>query len=120
MHRASLNEEKGDVGTKHLEIDTVLEGAARTRATYYTPQTDEERALDKKVNRKLDWIVLSLLAIEFIFCGIDKTNVGFVATSSFPKDANLKPDDIPNSLSLVREHERTSAGWHSAGKLASR
>lgn len=35
------------------------------------------------------------------FCGIDKTNVGFVATSSFPKDANLAPDDIPNSLSLV-------------------
>lgn len=35
------------------------------------------------------------------FCGIDKTNVGFVATSSFVKDANLKPDDIPNSLSLV-------------------
>jgi hypothetical protein len=34
------------------------------------------------------------------FCGIDKTNVGFVATTSFVKDSGLSPDDIPNSLSL--------------------
>lgn len=34
------------------------------------------------------------------FCGIDKTNIGFVATSSFIKDANLNLDDISNSLSL--------------------
>jgi predicted restriction endonuclease len=34
-------------------------------------------------------------------CGIDKTNMGFVATSSFIKDAHIKPDDIGNSLSLV-------------------
>ena len=40
-------------------------------------------------------------------CGIDKTNVGFVATSSFVQDANLKPDDIPNSLSLVNRHTFT-------------
>ncbi|PKS11724.1 hypothetical protein jhhlp_001712 [Lomentospora prolificans] len=86
--------------TRDPAIKTILQSAERTQAQHYKPQTDEERALDKRVNRKLDWIVLSLLAIEFIFCGIDKTNVGFVATSSFPKDAGLAPDDIPNSLSL--------------------
>jgi len=38
--------------------------------------------------------------MAFQFCGIDKTNVGFVATTSFVEDAGLEPDDIPNSLSL--------------------
>ena len=68
---------------------------------HYKPVTEEEKALDKRINRKLDFTVLLVLAIGFILCGIDKTNVGFVATSTFIKDANLTPDDIPNSLSLV-------------------
>ncbi|KAK8128980.1 transporter [Apiospora sp. TS-2023a] len=90
--------EKGELGAQHLEI--VLSETARGVQSHYVPVTDEEKALNKRVNRKLDCVVLSLLALEFIFCGIDKTNIGFVATSSFPKDANLGPDAIPHSLSL--------------------
>ncbi|KAF9884622.1 hypothetical protein FE257_001444 [Aspergillus nanangensis] len=67
---------------------------------YYAAVTDEEKALDRRVNLKLDVFLLAILAVGFILLGIDKTNVGFVATSSFIEDANLKPDDIPNSLSL--------------------
>ena len=52
--------------TRDPDIKTILQSAERTQAQHYKPQTDEERALDKRVNRKLDWIVLSLLAIEFI------------------------------------------------------
>ena len=35
--------------------------------------------------------------------GIDKTNVGFVATSNFVEEAHLKPSDIANSVSLVNK-----------------
>ncbi|KAK7926593.1 transporter [Apiospora marii] len=90
--------EKGELDARHREI--ALDETARGVQSHYVPVTDEEKALNKRVNRKLDCFVLSLLALEFIFCGIDKTNVGFVATSSFPKDANLGPDAIPHSLSL--------------------
>lgn len=103
-------------GTEHREIGQ--NDLFRPPHAYYRPQNENEAKLDKRINRKFDFIVVSLLAIEFIvslsietytgsgptdsakFCGIDKTNVGFVATSSFIKDANLAPDDIPNSLSL--------------------
>ncbi|KAK3667341.1 hypothetical protein LTR22_001857 [Elasticomyces elasticus] len=91
-------QEKGIVELEQIEI--VQDNAAQLQPTHYRPQTDAEKRLDKRVNRKLDLIVVTLLAVEFIFCGIDKTNVGFVATSSFVKDANLALDDIPNSLSL--------------------
>jgi hypothetical protein len=48
----------------------------------YEPKTDEARTLDKCVNLKLDFIVVLVLAIDFILCGIDKTNIGYVATTS--------------------------------------
>jgi hypothetical protein len=48
----------------------------------YEPTTDEAKALDKRVNLKLDFVVVLVLAIDFILCGIDKTNIGYVATTS--------------------------------------
>jgi hypothetical protein len=48
----------------------------------YEPKTDEARILDNCVNLKLDFIVVLVLAIDFILCGIDKTNIGYVATTS--------------------------------------
>ncbi|CAI6334217.1 unnamed protein product [Periconia digitata] len=94
----SVVPEKGGLDPRHLEL--VIDGTARGVQAQYEPVTESEKALNKRVNRKLDFIVLSLLAVEFIFCGIDKTNVGFVATSTFPKDAHLGRDAIPHSLSL--------------------
>lgn len=48
----------------------------------YEPKTEEEKALDKRVNLKMDFVVVLILAIDFILCGIDKTNIGYVATTS--------------------------------------
>jgi hypothetical protein len=48
----------------------------------YEPQTEEAKLLDKRVNLKLDFVVVLVLAIDFILCGIDKTNIGYVATTS--------------------------------------
>jgi MFS family permease len=89
--------EAKELAMKEIELS---EGPSRASQTFYAAQTDEEKALDKRLNLKLDFIVVAILAVEFILCGIDKTNVGFVATSTFPKDAHLEGDDIPNSLSL--------------------
>ncbi|KAK1657455.1 major facilitator superfamily domain-containing protein [Colletotrichum godetiae] len=94
----SAGQGKDILDPEHLEI--VQDNITQLRPTHYWPQEDAERRLDKKVDLKLDLIVVGLLAIEFIFCGIDKTNVGFVATTSFAKDAGLSPDDIPKTLSL--------------------
>jgi hypothetical protein len=48
----------------------------------YKPKTEEARLLDKRINLKLDFIVVLVLAIDFVLCGIDKTNIGYVATTS--------------------------------------
>ena len=63
MDRTSA-QEKGIVESEHLEI--VQDNAAQLQPTHYRPQSDAERRLDKKVNLKLDFIVVTLLAVEFI------------------------------------------------------
>ncbi|KAL2138423.1 hypothetical protein VTI28DRAFT_6787 [Corynascus sepedonium] len=83
-----------------VEVEDVKPASPEHVVAHYAPVNEIEEALDKRINWKLDLTVLLVLAISFILCGIDKTNVGFVATSSFVEDANLHPDDIPNSLSL--------------------
>lgn len=57
-------QEKGIIEPQHLEI--VQNNAAQLQPTHYRPQTDAEKRLDKRVNLKLDLIVVTLLAVEFI------------------------------------------------------
>jgi MFS family permease len=67
----------------------------------YHAETDEQKRFDRRVNWKLDLCVISVLALDFLFQGIDKTNIGNAATSpTFHKDAGLRPDDVPNAVSL--------------------
>jgi MFS family permease len=71
------------------------------KPTHYEPSTAAAKDLDRKVNLKLDFIIVSVLAIDFILCGIDKTNIGYAATTNFAQEANLRRDDISDSVSLL-------------------
>ena len=64
-------QEKGIVEPEHLEI--VQNNAAQLQPTHYRPQSDIERRLDKKVNLKLDLIVVTLLAVEFIVSALSSS-----------------------------------------------
>ncbi|KAJ5432824.1 uncharacterized protein N7458_011980 [Penicillium daleae] len=88
--------------TSVAEVEIAKHEAApvRSTVTHYVPATEEEKALDRRVNLKFDLCIIVFLSLGFILLGIDKTNIGYVATSTFVKDAHLNPNDIPNSLSL--------------------
>ncbi|KAJ5558736.1 hypothetical protein N7461_002708 [Penicillium sp. DV-2018c] len=84
------------------EVEVAKSDFAPVRSTVpqYVPFTEEEKALDRRVNLKLDIFVIIILSLGFILLGIDKTNVGYVATSNFVQEAHLKRTDIANSVSL--------------------
>ena len=50
----------------------------------YFPQTEEERALSRAVNRKLDFFVLPFLSLLYLFNGLDRGNVGNAQTQGMP------------------------------------
>ena len=53
-----------DKGVHEVMTDAKTMGEAVVR--HYVPATEEEKQLDKRVNMKLDAVVLSILAISFI------------------------------------------------------
>ncbi|KAL3483084.1 major facilitator superfamily domain-containing protein [Aspergillus germanicus] len=75
--------------------------ATTERRPGYSSSTDEEARLDKRINMKMDLIVVPLLALAFLLQGIDKSNIGNAATSeTFVSDTNIRETDVSNSVSL--------------------
>lgn len=56
--------EKGNVGPEHVE--NVHNNTVLPQQSHYKARNDEEKSLDRRLNLKLDLVVVSLLAIEFI------------------------------------------------------
>jgi hypothetical protein len=56
---------KEEAGIKHLEVLGV-DGGGGARQQHYKPVSEEEKALDRQVNFKLDLFVTLVLAIGFI------------------------------------------------------
>ena len=56
----SLKDEKYD------EVEVVEELGVNRPQKYYEPSTQEEKALDKSLNLKLDFFVITLLAMNFL------------------------------------------------------
>ncbi|KAL3459374.1 major facilitator superfamily domain-containing protein [Aspergillus heterothallicus] len=67
----------------------------------YAAPTEEEARLDKRINLKMDLIIVPLLAAGFLLQGIDKSNIGNAATTdTFVSDTNIRETDVSNSVSL--------------------
>lgn len=68
--------------TKHVQLD--VDQVEETKAGlpeladmvphHYAPSTEEEKALDRNINLKLDLCVVTILAIAFILCGSEFTH----------------------------------------------
>jgi hypothetical protein len=55
------------VGKEHaFEIEDPKKAVVQDAVRHYVPVTDEEKALDRKVNMKLDMVVLLILSVSFI------------------------------------------------------
>lgn len=65
---STLAQEKGLVETEQLEV--IQRNSAQLKPTHYRPQDEAEKRLNKRVNFKLDCIVVLLLAAMFIVCTV--------------------------------------------------
>lgn len=100
----------------------------------YSPANDEERALDKRINRKLDFIVLPTLSINYALAGLDKNSLGKsvsavrrrpriawkltmlfhqsgnALTVDFIKDTGFDPDVVANAVSMTAVASQSRTG----------
>ncbi|KAK1980648.1 major facilitator superfamily transporter [Colletotrichum cereale] len=59
-----------------------------------------EAAMNRRVNRKMDIVLLPLLSLLYLFNGLDRGNVGNAQTQGFTKDIGAMPDDLNLAVSL--------------------
>jgi hypothetical protein len=64
------------------DVELVENSLERQVLHFYAPRTPEEKALDMSINMKLDFIILPLLALNFVVCGSD-SGEHFLLTESF-------------------------------------
>lgn len=80
-----VDERAGSAGagsdTTWSDVERTKAGTGVKKARGYEATTDEERALDKSLNFKLDTIVVAICAINFVLQGVDKGNLGNAATT---------------------------------------
>lgn len=71
------------------------------RPVGYEPANEEERALDKRINRKLDWIVLPIMSVNYALAGLDKNSLGNALTVTFIEDTGFDPNTVQNAVSMT-------------------
>ncbi|KAL2869775.1 major facilitator superfamily domain-containing protein [Aspergillus lucknowensis] len=97
-----MDKEREVENVENIEKGQHADPAVTTeRRPGYVASSEEQARLDRRINLKMDLIVVPLLAAAFLLQGIDKGNIGNAATSeTFVSDANILETDVSNSVSL--------------------
>ncbi|KAL7008106.1 hypothetical protein EMMF5_002288 [Cystobasidiomycetes sp. EMM_F5] len=69
--------------------------------TGYEPASHEERALDKRIDRKFDFILLPIMSVNYALAGLDKNSLGNALTVTFIKDTGFDPNTVSNAVSMT-------------------
>ncbi|KAK4046566.1 hypothetical protein OIO90_006517 [Microbotryomycetes sp. JL221] len=67
---------------------------------YGLHMTEDELKLHKRVNFKMDVTILPLLSLLYLMNGIDRSNVGNAATSTFTQDVGMPKTAVNNAVTL--------------------
>ncbi|KAJ5973202.1 hypothetical protein N7481_010412 [Penicillium waksmanii] len=91
----SIHDEKITVGGVNDEMTSLQAGPDG-----YYPRSEEEKALSRSVNRKMDLTLLPFLSMLYLFNGLDRSNVGNAQTQGFSTDIGVTDNDVNDAVSL--------------------
>ncbi|KAH7030572.1 major facilitator superfamily domain-containing protein [Microdochium trichocladiopsis] len=76
------------------------EELSESRQAGWRPISDEEKKLNSALNRKLDWMILPIVALGYMFNQLDRTNLGNAQTANFSNDLGIPAAAVNNASSL--------------------
>ncbi|UKZ83338.1 hypothetical protein TrVFT333_011146 [Trichoderma virens FT-333] len=85
---------------KNPEFVDSRQAAEETGPIGFVPSSPEEAELSRRVNRKMDFAMLPLLSLIYLFNGLDKGNIGNAETQGFTKAIGAEPEDLNLAVSL--------------------
>ncbi|KAE8383727.1 major facilitator superfamily domain-containing protein [Aspergillus bertholletiae] len=103
-HLETLESEEGVVQAREFEnaesAKTIQQSLLQSRQGGYFPMSTEEKAHSRALNRKLDWFLLPLCGLMYLFNGLDRSNIGNAQTDGFTTDLGIPATAINNATSL--------------------
>ncbi|KZO92931.1 MFS general substrate transporter [Calocera viscosa TUFC12733] len=82
--------------TKAKEIEEEL---AHSKQQGYRPVTDDEWKAHHSLNLKFDLFVIPFCTLIYLFCGLDRANIGNAATDNFTQDLGMPATAINTATS---------------------
>lgn len=62
--------------------------------------SEEQKAIDKRILRKIDWLILPLCALNYFFSAMDRGDIGNAEIAGFKTDNNLTDKQYSTVVSL--------------------
>lgn len=78
----------------------IQEDLRASRLNGWIPATAEEKATNRALNRKLDFILMGFCALIYIFQGLDRSNLGSAETGGLTDDLGLPKEAINTAATL--------------------
>ncbi|KAL4881768.1 major facilitator superfamily domain-containing protein [Aspergillus karnatakaensis] len=101
-----MSEEKGIVD--HVEESRSQTGTDTPKGETSTPTYDKEA--EARLRRKIDWYIVPTVAIIYLFCFIDRANVGMSPTPLYPKSNPANTPTIGNARLAGFEEDLSMTG----------
>ncbi|KZT56778.1 MFS general substrate transporter [Calocera cornea HHB12733] len=83
--------------TRAHEIQEQLQ---KSRQGGYVPVSPEEWKAHNSLNLKFDFMVVPFCTLIYLFCGLDRANIGNAATDNFTTNLGIPADSINTATSL--------------------
>ncbi|KAF4473020.1 major facilitator superfamily transporter [Fusarium albosuccineum] len=91
-----------DDGRDVQQLENPADASARNSLKDFevSPQPTFDKNAEKRLRRKIDLYIVPLVAVLYLFCFIDRTNIGNARLANFEEDLGLKGNDFNLVLSV--------------------
>lgn len=98
-----MADEKGYVGKKESlhDHDVMDHDVSREEAMHLGQLSEEELAVEKKLRRKIDSLIMPLVMLVYLMNYIDRNNYAAARLQGLPEDLNLQGNEYQVGLSIL-------------------
>lgn len=98
-----MADEKGDLGRKEIihDHDVFDHDVSREDAMHFGKLTVEELAIEKKLRRKIDFLIMPLVMLVYLMNYIDRNNYAAARLQGLEEDLNLVGNQYQVGLSIL-------------------
>jgi hypothetical protein len=93
--------EKAEIAQKEILHDHELQNASKEEAIHLAVLTEEEKATEKLLLRKIDALIMPLVVLVYLLNYIDRNNYAATRLQGLERDLGLDDSEYQTGLSIL-------------------